>query len=186
MQASPSWPLRDLTDPDGASLRLMVQVAWEPRLQLITLKQKLSELSAVDVLREACDPNLEDLFPTPELVAEVREHISGMSTLMSWQQDGKPAHLVVGILSTKDLRDLLTPLAPHVAGLHALAIPGEPSSLSADGLADAARKAGIETVFTAASAQAAIDAIVRAETTPSRILIGGSLYLAGVVLSENG
>ena len=113
---------------------------------------------------------------------------SAGEVLARWMEglDARPVHLVVGILSTKDPRDLLQPLAPHVASLQAIAIPGEPSSLGADALAEAARDAGIARVATAASAQSAIDAIIGAETVPSRILIGGSLYLAGFVLSENG
>ena len=163
--------LEGYTVPDAALSQGLVAAHWPARLQ------RLRRGPLVDAIPEGW-----------ELWLDGGHNDSAGEALARWlaEQDGKPAHLVVGILSTKDPRDLLTPLAPHVAGLHALAIPGEPSSLSADALADAARDAGIETVFTAASAQAAIDAIVRAETTPSRILIGGSLYLAGVVLSENG
>jgi len=157
--------------PETALRQGLVAAQWPARLQ------RLHRGPLVDAIPEGW-----------ELWLDGGHNDSAGEALARWlaEQDGKPAHLVVGILSTKDPRDLLTPLAPHIAGLHALAIPGEPSSLSADALADAAREASIETVSTAASAQAAIGAIVRAETTPSRILIGGSLYLAGVVLSENG
>ena len=112
---------------------------------------------------------------------------SAGEVLADWLRglDRRPVHLVAGILSTKDPRDLLRPLAPHVAGLHAIAIPGEPSSLDADTLADAARDAGVVRVDTAASLSEAIAAAVNADRAPSRILIAGSLYLAGVVLSEN-
>lgn len=39
---------RDFREADGQSLRLMLSVAWEPRLKPISLKQKMSDLTAVD------------------------------------------------------------------------------------------------------------------------------------------
>ena len=99
--------------------------------------------------------------------------------------DAKPTHLVVGILSTKDPRDLLRPLAPLAASLKAIAIAGEPATLDADALAAAAREVGVPDVSTAPSLRQAVDAISRAESGPARVLISGSLYLAGQVLSDH-
>ncbi len=39
---------RDLRDPDGKSLRLRMQVTWEPRINPISLKQPMADLKAVD------------------------------------------------------------------------------------------------------------------------------------------
>ena len=39
---------RELREPDGDSLQLMLSVAWEPRLRPINLKQKMSDLKAID------------------------------------------------------------------------------------------------------------------------------------------
>ena len=94
----------------------------------------------------------------------------------------KPLRLVFGMLKTHDARAFLSALAPFAAGLEAIAIPGEANALSAAEAAEAARSAGI-----AARAQPSIRAAVQAAALPrSRVLICGSLYLAGRVLAENG
>jgi dihydrofolate synthase/folylpolyglutamate synthase len=66
-------------------------------------------------------------------------------------------------------------------------IPGEHKSLTAEQAAAAARAAGIAAA-PAASVAAALAAIVgrRREEGPARVLICGSLYLAGTVLADNG
>jgi hypothetical protein len=40
--------IRDLRDPKGQSLRLVLSVAWEPRLKPISLKQRMADLKVVD------------------------------------------------------------------------------------------------------------------------------------------
>ena len=94
-----------------------------------------------------------------------------------------PLHLVFGMLNTKDGVGFLKPLAPYAKNLQAVAIPGESASLSAEEAAGLAREAGIET-RTSSSLDAAIEDLAR-DHRPKRILICGSLYLAGQVLSEN-
>ncbi len=89
--------------------------------------------------------------------------------------------LVFGMLKTHDAKAFLAPLAPHVAAFAAIAIPGEANSFSAEEAADAAHAAGIPASAHPTIA-AAIDAVARPNT---RILICGSLYLAGRVLAEN-
>ncbi|MCC7272878.1 MAG: bifunctional folylpolyglutamate synthase/dihydrofolate synthase [Alphaproteobacteria bacterium] len=96
-----------------------------------------------------------------------------------------PLHLVFAMLDNRDPRVFLRPLAPLAAGLAAVAIPGEHKSWSADALVQAARAEGIP-ARPAADAQAAVAAIVAAAPGPVRILVCGSLYLAGVVLADNG
>ena len=97
----------------------------------------------------------------------------------------RPTHLICGMLNTKDAAGFLRPLARRADGLHAVSIPGEANTLSAAQTAEAARRAGLGAVAEAASPEAAIDAI-RAAEPEARILICGSLYLAGRVLRENG
>lgn len=97
----------------------------------------------------------------------------------------KPLGLVYGMLKTKDARQFLEPLVPHAAALRAIAIPGEANSLSAETAAAAALAAGHKAA-PAASALDAVEALVRELKRPSRILVCGSLYLAGKILAENG
>ncbi len=96
----------------------------------------------------------------------------------------RDTHLVCGMLNTKDVTGYMRPLAPQVTRLHAVSIPGEKNTLPAEATRDAAQSAGIEAT-TAASVAEAI-ATITATNPQARILICGSLYLAGHILRENG
>ncbi|CAM3428248.1 folylpolyglutamate synthase/dihydrofolate synthase family protein [Paracoccus nototheniae] len=96
----------------------------------------------------------------------------------------RPTHLICGMLNTKDIAGYLRPLAAHAASLTAIDIPGEPNTLPASETAQAATSVGIPTRI-ADDAAAAVRAIT-ATAGPVRILICGSLYLAGRILRENG
>lgn len=96
----------------------------------------------------------------------------------------RPTHLICGMLNTKDVRGYMAPLAPHVASLTAVSIPGEANTLSAGETEAAARSVGIE-AGTAENPLAALQAIA-AKDPLARVLICGSLYLAGHILRENG
>jgi dihydrofolate synthase / folylpolyglutamate synthase len=98
-----------------------------------------------------------------------------------------PLHLVFGALSSRDPTEFLTPLAPYIAGLQAVTIPGEQTALSAEDCCAAARRVGIK-AETAGSIAGALKSITAssANGTAGRVLICGSLYLVGAVLAENG
>jgi dihydrofolate synthase/folylpolyglutamate synthase len=96
-----------------------------------------------------------------------------------------PLDLVFGVRAEKIPSDILAPLAPHVHRLRAVAIPGDAASLSAEDAAAAARQAGIDDSAPADSVAEAVAALT-GPGQPRRILICGSLYLAGAVLAENG
>ncbi len=96
----------------------------------------------------------------------------------------RPTHLICGMLRTKDAEGFLRPLAPLVDALAAVAIPGEDAALPAAETAAAARAAGIG-AREAAGVREAVAGIAGAEPG-ARILICGSLHLAGQVLRENG
>ncbi|WP_425057016.1 bifunctional folylpolyglutamate synthase/dihydrofolate synthase [Rhodovulum marinum] len=96
----------------------------------------------------------------------------------------RPLHLVCGMLNTKDVAGYMRPLARVAETLTAVSIPGETATLPADTTAAAARSAGLP----ATTADSVAQAVARiADATPNaRILICGSLYLAGNVLRQNG
>lgn len=96
----------------------------------------------------------------------------------------RPTHLVCGMLNTKDVAGYLRPLADHAAGLTAIDIPGEPNTLPATQTADAARQVGM-TAHVAQDAAQAVEQLVTRHPG-ARILICGSLYLAGRILRDNG
>jgi dihydrofolate synthase/folylpolyglutamate synthase len=100
----------------------------------------------------------------------------------------RPTHLICGMMNTKDVAGYLAPLVAHAASLTAVSIPGETNTLPAADTAHHARAAGIPALTgtgTADSVRDAVSAIVAVDPA-ARILICGSLYLAGRVLRENG
>lgn len=96
----------------------------------------------------------------------------------------RETHLICGMLNTKDVTAYMRPLAPRVTLLHAVSIPGEKNTLPAEATRDAARAAGMNAVTAASVAEAL--AGIAARSPDARVLICGSLYLAGTVLRENG
>ena len=97
----------------------------------------------------------------------------------------RPTHLVCGMLNTKDAKGYMRPLSEVARSLHAVSIPGEANTLTAAQTLAAARAAGFTDAAEAGSVADAIAAIT-ARDPEARILICGSLYLAGNVLRENG
>jgi dihydrofolate synthase/folylpolyglutamate synthase len=98
----------------------------------------------------------------------------------------RPLVLIVGMLSTKDCQAFLQNFAGLARRLIAIPIPNQPNSLPADAVADAARGVGIP-ADTAPDIAAALATAARYGLDPApRILITGSLYLAGEVLAANG
>ncbi|MGY3438619.1 MULTISPECIES: bifunctional folylpolyglutamate synthase/dihydrofolate synthase [unclassified Marinovum] len=96
----------------------------------------------------------------------------------------RPTHLICGMLNTKDVTGYLRPLADVAQSLTAVPIPGEANTLPPEAVVAAADQVGLP----AQQAQTVSDALARiAKKEPrARILICGSLYLAGSVLRENG
>lgn len=105
------------------------------------------------------------------------------------EKSSKPLYLICGMLKTKDAGGFLSPFAGLARHVVTISIPGEEASRGAGELYDAARDAGLD----ASPADDLEDAMMqvsawsraRPNEGPPRILICGSLYLAGVVLAEN-
>jgi dihydrofolate synthase/folylpolyglutamate synthase len=96
----------------------------------------------------------------------------------------RATHLICGMLNTKDVTGYLRPLASRADSLTAVSIPGEAATLSADETAATARSVGMRT-DTAETVLQALNQIIDNDPA-ARVLICGSLYLAGSVLRENG
>ena len=105
------------------------------------------------------------------LAATLREH------------DGRPVHLICGMLNTKDVAGYLAPLAGVAKRLLAVSIPDETNTLPAADVVTIADRVGLS-ARSADSVETAIDMITQ-DTPQARILICGSLYLAGHVLRLN-
>ncbi|CAK0779423.1 dihydrofolate synthase / folylpolyglutamate synthase [Azospirillaceae bacterium] len=105
---------------------------------------------------------------------------------VKWRNDSDlPLALIFGMLSTKRPVEFLASLAPMTRRLRAVHVPGEEAALSAGEAAEAARLAGIEDVATGEAVDAALKELVSVAECPCRVLICGSLYLAGAILQEN-
>ena len=98
----------------------------------------------------------------------------------------RPLMLIVGMLATKDSVGFLHNFTGIARRVIAVPIPGQEKSVPAETLVDIARRVGIP-AESRDSLQAALAAVGRlALEPPPRILITGSLYLAGEVLALNG
>ncbi|WP_045388083.1 folylpolyglutamate synthase/dihydrofolate synthase family protein [Falsirhodobacter sp. alg1] len=95
----------------------------------------------------------------------------------------RPVHLICGMLNTKDVAGYMRTLAGCTASLTAVSIPNEQNTLPAAETCAAARSVGIPATE-AASVAEALQKIVEIEPQ-ARVLICGSLYLAGAILREN-
>ena len=98
----------------------------------------------------------------------------------------RPLVLIVGMLSSKDCVGFLRNFTGLARRLIAVPVPGAEKGLSADALAEAARAIGL-TATSRYGLEDALDSVRKLDLDPPpRILITGSLYLAGDVLRENG
>ena len=98
----------------------------------------------------------------------------------------RPLVLIVGMLSTKDNTGFLRNFTGIARRVIAVPVPRQDKSVPAEKLVDIARGVGIP-AESRDTLQAALAAVARLELMPApRILITGSLYLAGEVLAQNG
>ena len=93
--------------------------------------------------------------------------------------DEKPLHLIFASLTTKDPEGMLQPFKSLAKGVHTVPIPDH-SCFSPDDLAEIAADLGF-----AADAHENVEEALAAAPPDARILIFGSLYLAGAVLTAN-
>lgn len=129
---------------------------------------------------------LVDMAPSVELWLDGGHNPAGGEAIAATlaRMAPRPTYLICGMLNTKDVRGYMQPLAGQVAALYAVSIPGEKNTLPAAETRDAAERAGIA----AQEAGSVADALAAITTRDpaARVLICGSLYLAGGVLRENG
>nr|WP_321454593.1 folylpolyglutamate synthase/dihydrofolate synthase family protein [uncultured Cohaesibacter sp.] len=98
----------------------------------------------------------------------------------------RPLHMIVGMLNTKDPAGYFAPFKGLAKDIITVPIDGNDAALDPVELAQIAQRAGIP-----ASAAGSVEEALKRLTLMNlkiapRILIGGSLYLAGNVLRDNG
>jgi dihydrofolate synthase/folylpolyglutamate synthase len=98
----------------------------------------------------------------------------------------RPLVLIVGMMATKDCEGFLRNFTGLARRMIAVPIPNVDKGMSAEDVADAARAIGLPATSRDDLTEA-FDAARKLDLDPPpRILITGSLYLAGEVLRENG
>jgi len=157
----------DFIISDSAVKKGLVNVEWPGRLQ---------HLSS-GLLADKCGPNWQLWLDGGHNVAAARtlsDHLGGWADDHVW--------VIFGGLNQRDPAEFLTPLHNQIAGLWAVEIPDEENTLSVDQISQAARTLSIN-VKKSPSVQEALEDILLNQR--GRILICGSLYLAGHVLGLN-
>jgi dihydrofolate synthase/folylpolyglutamate synthase len=101
------------------------------------------------------------------------EHMSG------WRD--RPLHLVVGLNKAKDATEFLRPLLSLATTVWAIAEPEQHSALPVEGII--AASGGV--ARPGPDLTSALRSLPQ-EGAPARVLICGSLYLAGEVLKQDG
>jgi dihydrofolate synthase/folylpolyglutamate synthase len=150
-----------------------------------TLTRGITEVEWPARLQHLSDGKLARLMPEAgELWLDGGHNAAGGDALAAqaktWRD--KKLNLVFGMLKTHDAQGFLAALKPYTARVEAITIPGEENARSADDIADIAKSLGIR----AAARPGITEAVAAAAEPGGRVLICGSLYLAGRVLAENG
>jgi dihydrofolate synthase / folylpolyglutamate synthase len=99
------------------------------------------------------------------------------------ERSPKPVYLVVGMMGQKDALGFLAPFRGLVRAIYTVPIPGaHEAPHSEENLAEVARGAGMQAIDRK-NVIDALQTIAQLSKGPKRVLICGSLYLAGHVLS---
>lgn len=97
-----------------------------------------------------------------------------------WQD--KPLHLIVGMKNNKNAHDFLAPLIPLCSSMQAVIEPDQHLAMPIQEII----RASNHYARSGQTVKNALHYLQETETRPSRILICGSLYLAGSVLRQDG
>jgi dihydrofolate synthase/folylpolyglutamate synthase len=168
LRATPAFDV-----PAAAYEAGMLKVEWAARMQRLSAGRLVQKLPRGSELWLDGGHNVAGAAATAAAVAELGERVN------------RPLVLVVGMLASKDAEGFLacfSDLARHVFTVPA---PGEAVRSPAEIAAVAARVGLVAEAV--ASVEEALTRVGALELeTPPRVLVTGSLYLAGEVLMQNG
>lgn len=163
--------MTDISGPDMATIANgITQTNWPARLQ------KLTNGPLCDALPDGC-----------ELILDGGHNIAAAEAIADWlsRQAAGDTIVIMGMLDNRDPVAFLHPLAPHIASVIGIPIPGDHDVHSAQTLRNAAIKADIANANACDDLDDALATAKQRYANPKRILILGSLYLAGVVLKNH-
>jgi dihydrofolate synthase/folylpolyglutamate synthase len=152
----------------------IVNAEWPARMQRLTSGSLVEQAPQASEIWLDGGHNAEGGRVVAAALGDLEERVS------------RPLVVIVGMMGNKDAGAFLANFAGLTRHIIAVQIPGRDNAMSPDRLADAARALGMR-VETSGGVEAALRSLTRlAYEVPPRILITGSLYLAGHVLGLNG
>ncbi len=151
----------------------MVKADWPARLQRLAAGRLVELIPAGSELWLDGGHNPDGGRAIAAALADLEERVS------------RPLVLIVGMLASKDCAGFLSNFTGLARRMIAVPVPGAEKGLSAEVVADAARAIGLPAT-SRDNLDEALDVARKLDLDPPpRILITGSLYLAGEVLREN-
>jgi dihydrofolate synthase/folylpolyglutamate synthase len=153
----------------------LVNVDWPARMQRLTFGRLVARARGGAEIWLDGGHNPAAGLVIAEAMADLEERVP------------RPLFMICGMLNTKDPVGFFRPFAGLVRRVYTVPVPSSQAGRDPAELAEAARSVGVEAV-PVGNVETALDRIA-AETglpMPPRILICGSLYLAGTVLEANG
>lgn len=159
---------------DAAIAEGLATVEWPARLQ------RLSRGPLVDALPAGCELWLDGGHNEDCGLALAR-----MASDWAKEPGPLPLYLIFAMMTTKDAAGFLRPLARHVRAARAVPFPEGHSGFTPDEACAKAAEVGLDCAPTS-DIGAALEDLLVSQPAPMRILICGSLYLAGAVLARNG
>ncbi len=152
----------------------MVRADWPARLQRLTQGRLVELAPSGSELWLDGGHNPDGGRAIAAALADLEERVS------------RPLVLIVGMLASKDCAGFLSNFTGLARRMIAVPVPGAEKGLTAEAVADVARAIGLPAT-SRDNLDEALDAARKLDLEPPpRILITGSLYLAGEVLRENG
>jgi len=164
------------TTTDKAAEKALMVVDWPARMQ------RLTHGDLVDLAPAASEIWL-DGGHNPGAGAVIAEALGDLE-----ERSTRPLFLITGMINTKDPVGYFAAFAGMAKHVFTVPIPSSDAGIPNNELAISAQKAGLsaEPVHSVANALKILRDTWAHDEAPPRILIGGSLYLAGEVLRENG
>jgi dihydrofolate synthase/folylpolyglutamate synthase len=160
--------------PSSAIETGLATVEWPARLQRLTSGALVAQAKAGSEIWLDGGHNPGAGLVIAEAMADLEERVP------------RPLVLIAGMLNTKDPVGFFRPFAGLARHVYTVPVPSSNAGRDPAELAEAAATAGLE-AEAAAHVEMALARIGADETSaPPRILICGSLYLAGTVLAANG
>lgn len=161
--------LKERLNPDALATA-MKTAHWPARMQRLQAEDYSPHLRQEDELWLDGGHNPAAALVLADILGDLEERVS------------RPLHIIIGMMDGKDVRGFLKEFLGLASQVIAVPIPGEENAMNPDRLADLACEMGFESE-SAATLDDALQISAEGRHEGVRVLICGSLYLAGYVLS---